>query len=665
MMEILQKNGIFEITKNGKAYAKIVPCEGAIDTFEPIEGGAWKWHRHTDIPVDHMRMELVLYGESSFTMVPAVSYNGNGWGDYPEYVGDRDEDGTPWSWASHRVTIPACTYSENDAISIALMAEPNSNSACSLYSVDEGKKHVLIFPEEEKPRTLQRHFWGDAFQGTMEPTCDFEGIVFVQPSDGTKHRYKGLLDFAWRYYGHEMKPARSAAELHRLSLAFARFLYMRERDGFAGFTTGAQWYPALNGYKKYEHQYGLGWVGHNVSMANAFLDNYIKTGDKASLDMAVEANDAWIKYTQAKGDFLCCRMEYRPWVSTLLLENMTAADLDRWEWGEDQFESLLNQVGKPKKRDANGKPILKHDACNVGTGAQGYFEAYDLMREIGIDKPEYLKAALDTCDFALKHQDENGCFAKSWDNDGNVIAKKGTVGCFLVLPILLAYQHTGEEKYLNSATRAFDFYYEELEREGFTTAGALDTYSIDKESASPLLRIALALYEITGDRAYVTKSEKIGWYLCTWMMHFTVNYPEDSLITQLGYDTFGSTSVSTPHQALDQYALRDVLSFLKLYELTGYIQWKERAIAFWCNTSQGISDGTLFINNRLRPAGAQDEAVFHTRWARHTGKPFSISQWLPAWPCAFRLENLRWHEDWSFFDEGLTQITGKIKETRT
>jgi len=143
-------------------------------------------------------------------------------------------------------------------------------------------------------------------------------------------------------------------------------------------------------------------------------------------------------------------------------------------------------------------------------------------------------------------------------------------------------------------------------------------------------------------------------------MHFTIEYPDDCLISQLNYDTFGSTSVSTPHQALDQYALRDIISFLKLYEITGNIQWKERAVAFWCNTSQGVSDGTLFINKRLRPAGSQDEAIFHTRWGRHTAKPFGPSQWLPAWACAFRLENLRFVKDWSILDNGLTEINGKI-----
>ncbi|MBR0327644.1 MAG: hypothetical protein IIX09_07575, partial [Clostridia bacterium] len=190
MIEIVKINGCFHVCKDGEPYARIVPVANAEDTFTPITDGVWRWHRHTDTPIDHMRMELVFAGEPEFTMVPAVSYNGNGWGDTPEYVGDFAEDGTPWSWAWHRVTIPACTYSENEEISIALMADANVNCACSLYKIDEGKNHVLIFPEEEKPKTLHRHFWEGPFQGTMEPTTEFEGIIFTHESDGTKFRYK-------------------------------------------------------------------------------------------------------------------------------------------------------------------------------------------------------------------------------------------------------------------------------------------------------------------------------------------------------------------------------------------------------------------------------------------------------------------------------------------
>ncbi|MBQ8387766.1 MAG: hypothetical protein IJX46_02435 [Clostridia bacterium] len=662
MTEILRKNGFSEIAVNGKAYAKIVPAEGAVDTFEPIEDGAWRWHRRTERPTDKMRMELVLYGKPNFTMIPAVSYNGNGWGNVAEYVGDRAEDGTPWSFASHRVTIPSCTYSENEHISIALMAEPNSNSACSLYRIDEGEKHVLIFPEEEKPKTLQRHFWEGPFEGTMEPSSDFVGIIFAAESDKSKFRYASLLDFAWRYYGHGIKAPMKAEDLYKYSLAFCYYLFEREKDGFAGFVRGADWHEGITAYKKTEHVYEIGWGGHSASLSNAFIYDYLKTGDKEKLGMALEALDTWVERCVLPAGHIKVRFDFNP-------KNYDPSPTvmpDKWDYGENRFENLYNiylhGTAHNFALDKNGNRLFPIDACNNGTAAYGYFEAYDMLKSAGIDKPEYEKLAFGICNFALKTQDSNGCFAKTWDEDGNVIQRKGTIGSFLILPILKAYERTGREEYLEGAKKAFDFYYAELEREGFTTAGALDTYSIDKESSSPLLRSALALHDITKDKRYVSCAEKTAWYISTWMMHYTVKYPEDSVIAKMGYDTFGSTSVSTPHQALDQYALRDVLSFLKLSELTGKPQWRERALALWCNATQCVSDGTLIVNGRIRPTGSQDEAVFHTRWRRQSGKPFMPSQWLPAWPCAYRMENLRWNKDWNVFDEGLSRISGKIEK---
>ena len=230
MIELIKEASGYCLAAEGKRCAVLSAAAGAADTFEKIEDGVWLWRRHTDTPTDRMRMEMTLLGGADFTMVPAVSYNGNGWGDTPEYVGDRAEDGTPWSFASHRSTIPACSYSENAVVSIALMAQANDSTACSLYKVEDGEKHVLIFPEEEQPKTLHRHFWGGPFQGTMEPRQDFEAIVYAKVSDGTRHRYKGLLDFAWRYYGHALKPQMCAKDIYRYSLAFALFLLQKEPD---------------------------------------------------------------------------------------------------------------------------------------------------------------------------------------------------------------------------------------------------------------------------------------------------------------------------------------------------------------------------------------------------------------------------------------------------
>ena len=435
MTNIEKSENGYAVTIDGRPYARILPCEGATDTFEPIEDGAWKWHRHTDVPTDHMRMEMLLLGAPTFTMVPAVSYNGNGWGKLPEYVGDRAEDGTPWSWASHRVTIPSCTYSENEAISLALMAEANDNNACSLYRVDEGELHAVIFPEEEQPKTLQRHFWGDPFRGTMEPRCDFTAIILAAPSDGGMHRYKCLLDFAWRYYGHEIAAPMTTDELYRLGIAYCRYLFCRERNGFVGFSGGAQWYMGESTYKKNSHRYGLGWVGQSASMANAFIWDYLRTGDTEKLDIAIEAHDAWLRFGKYEAGHLAANIDFGDW---RYMEFPADFVPDRWSIGECTYESYKNYPGKKFRRAPDGQILLQNDACNLGTGADCYFEAYDLLQKAGIDKPEYLQTAYDICDFALRHQDADGMFAKSWDEQGNVLAKKGTVGCFLVLPIITA-----------------------------------------------------------------------------------------------------------------------------------------------------------------------------------------------------------------------------------
>ncbi len=665
MTEIIKADGGHLITLCGKPYARILEAEGATDTFSVIEDGVFRWHRHTEKPLDRMRMEMIFLGTPDFTMVPAVSYNGNGWGDTPEYVGDFAEDGTPWSWAWHRVTIPACTYSENSEISIALMADAGVNCACSLYKVENGKKHVLIFPEEEKPKTLHRHFWEGPFQGTMEPTTEFEGIIFTHPSDGTRFRYKHILDFAFRYYGHEVKAPWSAKDLYRLSIAYCQYLFEREEDGFAAFARGAQWHLDSTSYRKTEHVYEVGWAGQSASLANAYIYDYLKTGDKRKLENAIEVHDSWIRKGRYPAGHITSRLDFSP-----LAYNGYEYKVEpsKWDYGENDYERTYNMYRAYKEngtvpvfeRDTDGRQMFVNDACSNGTAADCYFEAYDLLKEAGIDKPEYLEFAFGICDFALKSQDESGCYAKSWKPNGEVLSKKGTVGCFLILPMLSAYKRSGDKKYLDSAVRAFDFYYSELEREGFTTAGALDTYSIDKESASPLLRDAVALYDATGDKKYIAAGETIAWYLSTWMMYYTIKYPKDSVITEIGFDTFGGTSVSVPHNALDMYALRDVQSFLRLATLTGNVQWRERAMVLWCNATQCVSDGTLCVNGRLRPAGSQDEAVFHTRWGRQVSGPFVPTQWLPNWPLAFRLENLRWCKDWSILDEGLKSIEGKI-----
>ena len=108
--EIVKRGDSFVVEIDGTAVADIVGIAGAVDSFIRLSSTAFFWTRRVNEPTVNMRMELVTREAPTFTMIPSVSYNGNGWGTTPEYVGDRAEDGTPWSFAWHRVTIPSCTF---------------------------------------------------------------------------------------------------------------------------------------------------------------------------------------------------------------------------------------------------------------------------------------------------------------------------------------------------------------------------------------------------------------------------------------------------------------------------------------------------------------------------------------------------------------------------
>ena len=218
------------------------------------------------------------------------------------------------------------------------------------------------------------------------------------------------------------------------------------------------------------------------------------------------------------------------------------------------------------------------------------------------------------------------------------------MGAFLIAPMIRAYKATADASYLESAKKAFDYYYGEFERLGYTTAGALDTWCIDKESSMPVLRSALMLYEATGDRRYIDKAENVSHYLSTWLWHYKADYASEEDAARYGYNTFGATSVSTQHHHLDVYAIMWVAEWLKLAELTGNDMWREKALAVWTNGCQFVSDGTLEINGRIRPVGSQNEAFFECDWSYRPNN--RINDWLVAWPGAFRLETLRSLPDW-------------------
>jgi hypothetical protein len=565
-----------------------------------------------------LSLDFRHHSRSHFWMIPAVSYNGNQWGRGNEPKG-AEENGVFRSFSYRRTPIPGATYSEGDRFSVATWSDTPTGEyhdfSCSLAPEESQTTHRILWPEEELPTVYSdRDRYSDGYKklvrlkkGDTVTLTLYLTVSAVEPDHRAMHHF---LRRAWEYAEKPVVPVFDAQKLRELGIRYACESLWAEEDSFKGFSIGL----TADGEKGWKQRsgwkYEIGWCGQNASLANSLLTDYIKNRRTESLNKALATLDTWAT---------------------------------RCPLPNGLFITHYDNILEPRDNAVM-------DACNLGVAALNFFEACDLTRSAGIDRPQYERIAFGICDFVKADQQPEGVYARGWTPDGKYYVREGTIGCYMVSPMLEAYRRSGDSTYLVSATKAYSYYLKELKTDGYTTAGALDTWCIDKESSAPLLRSSLMLYGITGNPVYLDDAVSISYYLSTWLWHYQGIYPENDNFTVYRYSTFGATSVSTQHHHLDPYALLWVADWIKLAGLTGDSQWKEKALAVWRNGSQLVSDGTLEINGRVRPAGSQNEAYFECNWAfGASGK--RINSWLVAWPGAFRLETLRRLNDYQLLSE--------------
>lgn len=572
-------------------------------------------------PVEQFRLvlEFKAHYQADWAMIPAVSYNGNHWGRGNEPKGFT-KDGIPWAFSYSRASVPGATYSEGSRWAVGLFGDLRASDApfsCSLLPEQEQVVHRLIWPEEESPDTYyMKNRYQEGFQRQISLDAGARikaGAYLVAAEVRTpKLSYGHLLDFAWEVNYHRQKPWYYPEELWRLGLHYAKHSLYVEEGIYRGFSKGLRWNGAEWRLRP-TARYLAGWTGQNISLANSMIHSYIMSGSEEDLQIGLNTLRTWAVHARLDNGLIYCL-----------------------------FDPILD----------GGAENAVQDACNLSDAAVNFFEAWELLGKIGFEDERELckETALGICGFALSHQFPDGKFGKSWNNAGECVDPNGTIGCYLVLPLLKAYQVTGERKYLDGAVRGWEYYAESFSKDGYTSAAALDTYCIDKESAIPLLKSSIALYGLTREQRYLEMAELASYYLASWQWHYTAPFPEGTPLFEMGYDTFGGTSVSAQHHHLDPFALVFVEDWFKLAEYTSRDIWRQRAKAVWANASMGVSDGSLVVNGVRRPTGSQDEGFFHTYWGapnQNTGDPMgNVSYWLVAWPTAFRLQVLRRLSDW-------------------
>lgn len=420
----------------------------------------------------------------------------------------------------------------------------------------------------------------------------------------------GFFDAAWEMADKPCYKTLNCLQIWNRGINYAKNYLWAEEEGYKGFSIGLT--PNnTGGFSQREMwKYEIGWCGNNASLANSFLYNFMLTNDSLFYHKAMDCLDTWTSNTSLDNGLFITH-----------------------------YDNIL----------AGNEGVL--DACNLGAAAYNFFIADSLCNRIGVHRKDLRNIALGICDFMLKDQMDSGQYGKGWDYSGKCIYREGTIGAFLIPAMVEAYKKTGKCKYLYSAERAFKFYMNQFRELGYTTAGALDTWCIDCESAWPMLRSVLALFYVKKDFSYLIDAEAVSYYIASWQWLYTIPMPLDDDFTKYGYNTFGASGVSTQHHHISSHTVCIVADWIELSDLLNKPIWRERARALWKNSSQLISDGSLVIHDRIRPEGSQNEAFFQSRWNFYSGEvTYSINDWLVAWPTAFRLEVLRRVQDWEILN---------------
>lgn len=565
--------------------------------------------------------ELKRKGRADFFMIPCVNYDGNRWGTGREPKG-TDCEGKPWIFSSDRVGLPGCSIAEISGLCTALFADNegiSENASASVFGRGEETVQRIYFSHIEYPFVYLRKFeYGSsiaemlAFEKGEEKKFVCYLYAYERAEGSDAFGYGELFDFVngGGYY-RPIRPKYTAEETEEMSWEFFRSLTEKTRDGYLsnmGFLPEGEHRMGDETCRflyRRSGRYEIGWCGQNITAAEMYLRFYKETGDSDCLERGTGILDTW---------------------------------------GKRLFPCGLMAVNFDAPFDENARL----DTCNEGWLLYKIISCCRILKELGISAGKYENIARGICRFFMENYPAGG-FPQIVYGDGSPAEGEGCAGAMLMLGFLAAGDYFGDSGLRERAADAFSFYYDRYLSHSVAAGGALDTCCIDKESAGPVLRSALRLYEITGDAVYLTRAENIAHYLMSWMFYHDVPFDENSDCGRLALRTVGGTSVSVAHHHLDCWGLFYVPDFLELYERTGKKAYYRHARVLWTFPLQYMSDGSLKVHGMVRMRGAQNEAVIQCNWHGEDESKGCLNDWLVAWVKSFQLDVLFAVKDADFF----------------
>ena len=230
-------------------------------------------------------------------------------------------------------------------------------------------------------------------------------------------------------------------------------------------------------------------------------------------------------------------------------------------------------------------------------------------------KPEWEAAVKKLAQAFVKLWNEYGQFGQLLNVEtGKLEVGGSTAGASVPAALALASDYFDEPDFLVVARASAEKYYEQDVKSGYTTGGPGEILQCpDSESAFAMLESFIILYEITGDKTWITKAENMAKICATWVVSYDYIFPEESRLAQCNARSTGAVwaSVQNKHAAPGICtASGDCL--LKLYRATGNEKYLELLKDIAHNILEFMSTENRPVGNNIN--GYTNERVNMSDW---------------------------------------------------
>lgn len=224
--------------------------------------------------------------------------------------------------------------------------------------------------------------------------------------------------------------------------------------------------------------------------------------------------------------------------------------------------------------------------------------------------------------------DRYGQFGQFVDvENGDLLVGNSASGSTAPAGLALAAQYTGDASYLRVAAAAGEDYYQRFVARGVTTGGPGEICQCpDSESAFGLLESFIVLWEVTGDRKWITYARAMADQCATWCTSYDFAFPPQSLFGRMDMRAAGSVwaNAQNKHGAPGICTLSGDALF-KLYRATGELRYLELLREIAHNMGQYLSRADRPVGG-MAP-GWMTERVNLSDWLEGVGEIFPGSCW--------------------------------------